>query len=90
MLSALMEAAEQVPPSPKLMRAVQAARKAVQRNPASVKAQDYSLVLGNTARALECIAEGLRWAGEMKSKQAPLGKIMPVIIEQNKRACRAA
>ena len=85
-LSILVEAAEQVPQSPRIERAIRSARKQINTTPAFTKPEAYSLCLSNTARALNCIGDGLAWAQKMKESGEPTYKILPILQEQNRRA----
>jgi hypothetical protein len=87
-LSTLVDAAEQVPPTPRIKAALAAARKAVAKDATQLSPSDYQLTLANTSRALDCIADGLRWASEMRASGQPVQKIMPIVQEQNRRALR--
>jgi selenocysteine lyase/cysteine desulfurase len=87
-LQALVQAAEQSPESPRITRALRAARKAIARDPNLATKQDVSLALANTARALDCLADGLRWAGELRAQDKSPSKILPVLVEQNRKAAK--
>lgn len=83
-LRILVEAAEQTPPTPKVSAAVAKARKSLRGQAPS--AADYQMMLSNAGRALDCIAEGFAWAGEMRAKGVPYDKVAAVVGEQNRKA----
>lgn len=86
MLLALIEAAEQVPQTARLERAVRVARRQLNTTPAFTGPEAYDLCLSNTARALNCIGDGLAWAQKMREAGEPTYKILPIVQEQNRRA----
>lgn len=88
MLSALVEAGAQMPDNPKLTRALKAARRSLARNGDGISPQQYALALSNTSRSLDVIAEGLRWADQMRTSNQPPARILPILLEQNKRAAK--
>lgn len=73
-LKTLLDAAEQAPESPQLRKALRLTRKQLAKAPEMVRPQDYDVALANTGRALECIADGLRWAGEIRAKGGGQGE----------------
>lgn len=46
------------------------------------------MALANTSRALDCIADGLRWLAELRGQGKPKETLLPVLMEQNRKACR--
>ena len=87
-LNILLEAAQQAPESPQLNRAVRLARKQLSKSPPLMRSQDYDMALANTSRALDCIADGLRWLAELRGQGKPKETLLPVLMEQNRKACR--
>lgn len=85
-LKVLLSAAEQAPESPQLLKALRMTRKQLAKEPLIARPQDYDVALANTGRALECIADGLRWAAELRAKGGGKEKLLPVLVEQNRKA----
>jgi hypothetical protein len=83
-LRVLLEAAEQAPATPKVSAAVARARRSLKTTAPTV--QDYQLLLANSGRALECIAEGFAWAAQMRANGVPVEKVSLVVSEQNRKA----
>jgi hypothetical protein len=83
-LQTLIELAEQAPDSGRARTAIAKARRSIRHS--SPTPQDYKLMLANTGRALECIAEGFAWAGKMKANGVPEEKLAIVVAEQNRKA----
>lgn len=87
-LKVLLDAAQSAPETPQLMRALRLTRKELARDPLVARPQDYDIALANTSRALDCIADGLRWAGELRAKGGNKERLLPVLREQNRKACQ--
>jgi hypothetical protein len=86
MLKVLLDAAQQAPETPQLLKAMRVTRKQLSKEPMVARPEDYDVALANTSRALECIADGLRWAGELRAKGGGKEKLLPVLMEQNRKA----